>query len=331
VAGKYVDAAGSSAESDCIECSMGKYSTAVGSVAVSTCIDCAAGRYVAAVGSDAPDDCIECPSGRYGNATALVASSECTACPSDSSSAGGSNELRHCLCSTGYYDMDGSSVDQNVACDACPAGSTTDTLGQPGAVSCTACVAGKYSSSSQVACASCPHSSNAVAGSTSVTDCLCDPGYTGTIASVSDVCAACASGRYKASSGVAACDSCPSGSSGTGGLEGSTSSSACQCDPGFEFVAHSSNCDECAPGRFKDTTSAADSAPSTDTCRDCNGGSVTDTLDQPGATSCTLCAEGQYTSSSEVRCANCPPNAITLQNGSTSVTDCVCNPIHGLD
>ena len=39
-AGKYVETAGSDAETDCIACGAGKYSTTVGSVTANDCIDC---------------------------------------------------------------------------------------------------------------------------------------------------------------------------------------------------------------------------------------------------------------------------------------------------
>jgi hypothetical protein len=53
-------------------------------------------------------------------------------------------------CPAGNYSVSGA------ACQACPPGSVTNTLGSPGATSCSPCAAGRFSASSMTVCAPCP-------------------------------------------------------------------------------------------------------------------------------------------------------------------------------
>ena len=56
-------------------------------------------------------------------------------------------------------------------------------------------------------CLSCPSNSNSPAGSTALTSCACNAGYSGPNGGV---CTECEAGKYKASTGPAACTNCPS-------------------------------------------------------------------------------------------------------------------------
>ena len=78
-----------------------------------------------------------------------------------------------CVCPAGQY------ASSNV-CVVCASGSVTDTLTLAGASSCTPCVAGKYSTSSQVACQACAAGTySMLAGSTSCASYIFS--YTGSV------------------------------------------------------------------------------------------------------------------------------------------------------
>lgn len=111
-----------------------------------------------------------------------------------------------CMCSLGYT---GEASD----CTACAVGTYKATAGS---TACDACEAGKSTTSS---------------GSTSSSECLCPAGYAGAAGSA---CAACALGTYKASPSSGACDAC--GAYKTTVSSGSTSSAACVCTKGPEYV-----------------------------------------------------------------------------------------------
>ncbi len=90
-----------------------------------------------------------------------------------------------CPCNTGYTGSEtGASKGQ---CSICPAGTYKPTNGS-------------------AACTSCPVNANSSLGSTNVSACSCNPGYSGP-----DVgpCVACAAGTAKSVSGPAACGVCP--------------------------------------------------------------------------------------------------------------------------
>jgi len=77
-------------------------------------------------------------------------------------------------CNAGEYET--SIAGNNLECSLCAAGSITNTGTNPGAISCTPCIAGFYSSSSTV-----------------------------------DSCSACSAGYFSALEQQASCDSCPFG------------------------------------------------------------------------------------------------------------------------
>ena len=54
----------------------------------------------------------------------------------------------------------------------------------------------------------CPLNSFSPSTSEHLTDCICNAGYTGTIETATDVCAACSIGYYKPGNGTGACLAC---------------------------------------------------------------------------------------------------------------------------
>ena len=143
----------------------------------------------------------------------------CTACASGICS----SEIV-CSCNTGYTGPDsGASKGQ-----------------------CAMCVAGTYKDASgSAACTLCPANSNSSANSDRLSNCSCNPRYTGPNGGP---CVACEAGKFKNASGTAACVTCPANTYSASGAfsctscpagftspNGSTVSSDC-CDPNTTYA-----------------------------------------------------------------------------------------------
>ncbi len=128
-----------------------------------------------------------------------------------------------CSCNTGYT---GPETDASKGqCSICPAGTYKPTNGT-------------------AACTSCTANANSSLGSKNVSDCSCNPGYTGP-----DVgpCAACAAGKFKNASGSAGCDVCPANSYS---VSARTNVRDCSCNPGYTGP-NAGPCLACLPGQYK--------------------------------------------------------------------------------
>jgi len=109
------------------------------------------------------------------------------------------------------------------------------------------------------------------------------------------------------------CQACPLNSDSP---IGSFDSSQCECNAGFTG-ANAGPCTNCIPGKYKDETGDA-------ACSDCVTGKYSD---KPASDRCTLCPEGKYSdklASASDLCQLCP-NQSTSPEGSSLITDCVCN------
>ena len=94
------------------------------------------------------------------------------------------------------------------------------------------------------------------------------------------------------------CKHCPQGhdSSGVSGLEGGTQATCHQCKKGkFRAKGSDKPCQPCSAGKFQ----AAEAKTS---CGSCATGSITNTLGKPGASKCTKCPAGKYSSDSKIQC-----------------------------
>ena len=78
------------------------------------------------------------------------------------------------------------------------------------------------------------------------------------------------------------------------------------------------SCTACRAGRYRGTGGAG--------CSSCSAGSVTDTLEQPGATSCAACAPGQYSGSPEQSCRACAVGWVTDRLDQPGATNCSACP-----
>ena len=194
------------------------------------------------------------------------------------------------LCAPGYFqNVTGNSV----SCIACPKG----TYGElPGAEQCLLCRSGTYSPSeaatSPLACTPCPvgEFSNKT-GATDASVCTkCLPGTKNSMPGASE-CSKCTNGTYGQTHGLSICNSCDSG---TFTMEiGATSRSSCSlCAAGTYSLSGAALCTRCAPG--------------------------TDSIE--GSGSCKPCEKGEYSTYGE--CILCPSISFSLNEGSTSLSDC---------
>jgi hypothetical protein len=149
----------------CVECEAGKYADAMGRTA---CTDCAAGS----VATSNRTGCVQCVAGTY----AIANQTACETCPSDSSSTAGSDASTDCVCNAGFEGPAGGE------CLLCPIGKFKATSG---AGSCTSCPIGKYGSYwangagvVETSCDPCPANSNTTTHGSTKDECQCGPWHT---------------------------------------------------------------------------------------------------------------------------------------------------------
>jgi hypothetical protein len=264
--------------------------------------------------------CDDCAAGKYSSL------SNCIDCPGNSSSWEASTAQSSCACNVGYTGPAGGLCPPCVAgtyktsigsaaCTACGAGTYSETEGAStcinclagkysatgGARGCLSCPAGKYSTaiqaSSEATCLSCPGNSMSITGSTEVSSCQCEAGYSGPDGGA---CLACAAGSHKATAGSAACTFCPAYSSSP---PGSDALADCQCEAGYSGPDGGA-CLACAAGSYKNTT---------------------------GSAACTFCGVGFYSNATATdACQACVTSKTTPEEQSVSVAQCVCKAGFGL-
>lgn len=174
--------------STCPKCASGSFNPENGSAA---CWACRVGTY-SILGMSM---CTLCSEGHYSN---FRGQSSCQKCRNNSFSKVGS-AAAGCTCNLGYTGLDGTTQD----CVVCLAGTYKDVNGS---AACSKCSEGKYQpANGSRACINCPAFSGSIAASFNVSDCTCEPGYTGP---AGGNCSACASGFFKAAYGSGACRRC---------------------------------------------------------------------------------------------------------------------------
>ncbi len=177
---------------------------------------------------------------------------------------------------------------------------------------------------SSTACQFCGANSLSLKGNSLQTGCQCAPGHTGPNG---EACVACYMGEYKPAKGPQACTLCPNETYSSGVAE--TSISACALCPEFslslEVSASRTDC-RCRRGFL-----TADAGLPTSRCEACNGlcstcgaGQYSAGVNASGTEACLPCASG-FVEVVQGQCDACPLNATALP-GSTTVTDCQCNP-----
>jgi hypothetical protein len=243
----------------------------------------------------------------YATYKSLQGSSSCLACPANSNTTGvASPSITSCICNAGGYGLlDGS---------------------------CAECSLGTYRSVDmiQALCETCPsHSNTSSTGSTVITQCSCDAGYTG---SNGDICYECGLGTYKSINGSSSCLACPSHSNTTS--VASTAVTQCLCDAGYTG-ANGDICLGCGYGTYKHLVGSS-------SCVSCPLNSNTTTTASPSIDSCICnsagfgvsngtcleCQLGTYRSladSTASACVSCPDHSNTTSIASTSSASCLCN------
>jgi hypothetical protein len=276
------------------------------------CQACVAGKYKESPGSAA---CTSCESGKYSATGAATSVSMCLSCPQGSTSPLSSDGISDCRCDVGYTML----VD---TCTACPAGKFNAELGAFGEDKCISCAAGKYSdtsaATSESTCLDCAKGTySQIAGAASATSCTACPGYSDTVGTASTIQADCKCNLGYTGPDGAECTACDKGTYKT-----SIGSSACVACAIANYAASSgsSNCTQCIEG-------ASTLQTGSDKISDC--------LCTPGRTgnpgngvSCDQCEGGKYKAQLGTgACTSCPSESFSSQ-GSSSLTDCVCNPGH---
>ena len=155
---------------------------------------------------------------------------------------------------------------------------------------CESCPANTYKDSPATGCQNCPsHSSTKEAGSMSIADCICDPGY---YRDSDGLCTACHVAQYKPDMSDGPCSSCPPKT--TTLSTNSNSSDQCLCEAGYYPVLGS--CSPCPPKTAKHVVG-------NQTCIACTNHSTLANNGHHDISSC-LCNPG-YTGS-QTRCSACP-------------------------
>ena len=308
----------SDSSSDC-QCNAGYY----GPHGTGSCTPCGTGKFKTSNGQTS-DTCDPCASGKWSSSTGR--SSNCDACPSNTDSPGGSAAESDCVAAAGYT-FDGTNLiacaagkykvsTSNAACTDCAAGKFKSSTEQT-SDSCTGCSAGKYKGLTGQAsdtCVDCPGNTGITStASDAEDDCLADAGYTGDGTNV----AACAAGKYKATTQSAtACTDCP----GNTGITSIASDAEDDCLADAGYTGDGTNVAACAAGKYKATTQSATA------CTDCSTGKYKSSTGQT-ADYCDNCAAGTYkadTGQDEASdCSACPTGSTSLE-GSSSAADCTC-------
>ena len=273
--------------------------------------ECEAGCFKDVNGSAA---CTLCLQGKYSTATAAIFESTCSNRPSHTYSGAGSGLLTNCTCNKGYTGPDG------VACMACIAGTYKDVNGSS---PCSLCSQGKYSAETgeilESTCIECPAYTHSPDGSSMLTSCTCNKGYTG---ADGDQCQPCIAGSYKSVLGTAACVSCVAG-------KYSTTVAAAEDAVCLECQRHSVS----ASGREMCLCNAGYSGSGYSGSESFSGGNTTCSACvvgtfkvRPGNVECDQCPINTYSdieASDSDSCVYCPSNSISPA-GSSNYTDCKC-------
>lgn len=101
-------------------------------------------------------------------------------CPLGTWASPGSDSCTSCV--AGKYSTTASASAES-ACKSCVSGMWSDTVGASSVATCKPCLNNTYFSgtggNSQAVCEQCPQYTSSYMGSTQLTDCVCNPGYSG--------------------------------------------------------------------------------------------------------------------------------------------------------
>ena len=219
--------------------------------------------------------CVRCPLGKYKSS---VGDTACVSCPVEgglplTTLQEGAISHYSCSCSAGYFAPD--FVNDPSACEPCGLGFFC------------------YGGGSRQACNESQTTVDEAA--TSITECLCAPGF---LDAGSGACQACPAGKYKDFVGNAGCSDC---AAGTFASEGQATCD--ECEAGRFATAGAGTCDPCPAGRY----SLNPAATSLDSCVLCPIGTWGNTAAASLMSACVPCVSGSTTAlpaaDSEALCA----------------------------
>ena len=160
-------------------------------------------------------------------------------------------------------------------------------------------------------CQICPLNSNSVVGSSSIKQCLCNPGSFGVNG---QSCQVCLEGTYKLRSqpSSALCTKCPPNSMSP---EGSTL--FCMCNGGWVAEVPGQECKQCPLGTYSRDNMGS-------FCEKCVPGKYSTALGSSSSTTCSSCSMGTYSKTSGAgACVGCSAGTYAEITGSSTCVNCM--------
>jgi hypothetical protein len=172
------------------------------------------------------------------------------------------------------------------------------------AMACKVCSAGSYLDAG--VCRACPDGSTSLPGSTSLSSCICEKGYTLQGAS----CSQCILGTFKNTTGNGPCDPCAVGASTA--FQGSVDRWACACLPG-SYGDGVSLCTPCSEGEYNPYSNQT-------VCLSCPVPTTTLSEGTTGSAGC-VCPSGYFRSANGL-CSPCSPGTYKGSAGNEACEPC---------
>ena len=160
-------------------------------------------------------------------------------------------------------------------------------------------------------CQKCPFSSYSVAGSSSINNCICNPGSFGVIG---ESCQACLPGTYKLPSQPSSslCTKCPINSMSSG-----ASTIFCMCDSGWATEVPGEECKQCPAGTYSRDNMGT-------FCEKCVPGKYSSSVGSSSRTTCLSCATGTHSNKSGAEvCVSCSAGTYAEITGSSICVNCM--------
>jgi len=306
----------------CTVCNAGSFSLG----AAALCTLCPPGQFQHSTGASECHNCVSGSSSLYGyagcecNAGFEPVCDDCQVFLDDTNPPLLSPDASCSPCRVGYYK----DIVYNRACDVCPAGKYTLAPGNDNSANCITCDGFTEDVAEGRVCSSCPDNSQALPGSTSITSCKCNAGFTGPNGGT---CSACAPGTFKSSLGSALCQNCPAGSVDKGDVSlRDTSSNTCvECEAG-KYSLTITHCEDC-PANTQSPIGSADVSACicnidyekvNGVCSQCLAGYIKTVA---GNELCTACGVATYDLNNA--CEPCPTNTSSPE-ASESISACTC-------
>ncbi len=285
----------------CQACQPGTFAALPGQ---STCRACPAGSISSSANATG---CVLCGEGKAASTDGLSVCTQCVSPTGTNVGALGTITCQGCEvgkalgslglcqnCTNGFY----SNLTGLTQCLSCTAGRFSTNQPTPHST-CGVCSAGSYSAAEAASCTPCLEGS--YSGSSESSECLaCPSGKVAPVAGAS-ACASCAAGRHKVSALL--CTSCLAGTASAGGED------ACsECQPGtFASGLENTQCFTCADGSYTNQTRATQ-------CTRCDAGFTTNSVS--GHINCTAI---QVIVVEEPRLYSASPNRTSTENATAEV------------